>query len=633
MAHAKDIKKGKTSENIGILESDHINRRKFIQELGIAGTGALSLLRSNAVAQNVPDENKNKPNILLIMTDQQRWDAMSCSGNWVRTPNMDRIASEGVQFTNCVTNSPVCIAARVSLATGLYPHNTGIWKNETYLMPPDTPTWMQAVRDTGYRTSVFGKTHLHPHSNGSDLRKREYLLHAYGLDDVDEIPGPRASRRVLSHMTALWQQKGVWAAYRADVEERLNNKPYVVRPTILGLENDADVYVGQQAKKYLTNYNRVEPWFCWVSFGGPHEPWDAPEPYASMYDPRSMPNPAPRPPAAGNRPRGDLDTRMNTNRFNPKFVDGEVAKLRADYAGNITMIDDQIGEILETIQARGELDKTVIVLCSDHGEMNGDYGMIYKKNFLNGSVRIPFLVRIPDTLNNGVINRICDSPVEWIDIGPTLVELVGGKMKHHQFGKSLCPVLDGREEDHREFAISQFAGETMLLNREWKIVLNTRNEPYLFFDVHNDPSETNNIAAVPKMKALETELHSQILEHRSQTQTPMDVEPKGKKLVSLGQIKRNELLQNFPNPFNPETWIPFRLADETDVTIRIYSLTGKLVDSLSMGKMAAGDYTSQSEAVHWDGSNENGEPVSSGVYFYTITAGEFSATRKMQIRK
>lgn len=632
MAHINNRKESKKLEGSDTLKTTHINRRKFIKDLGIAGAGAFSLLSSTAFAQNIPTENKNQPNILLIMTDQQRWDAMSCSGNWVRTPNMDRIASEGVQFTNCVTNSPVCIAARVSLATGLYPHNTGIWKNQTYLMPPDTPTWMQAVRDAGYRTSVFGKTHLHPHSEGADLRKREYLLHAYGLDDVDEIPGPRASRRVLSHMTALWQQKGLWAAYRADLENRFQNKPYVVRPTILGLENDADVYVGQQAKQYLTNYNREQPWFCWVSFGGPHEPWDAPEPYANMYDPNSMPPPIPRIPK-GNRPSGDLDSRMNTPRFNPQFEKGEVAKLRADYAGNVTMIDDQIGEILEAIHARGELDNTVIVVCSDHGEMNGDYGMIYKKNFLNSSVRIPFLVRTPDTLSNGAINHICESPVEWMDIGPTLVELAGGKMNHHQFGKSLCPILDGSELKHREFAISQFSGETMLLNQEWKIALNTRNEPYLFFDVHNDPDETNNLAAVPKMKVLETELRSQILEHRSQTQTPMNVEPKGKKLVSLGQLKRNELLQNYPNPFNPETWIPFRLADESDVTIRIYSVSGKLVKSLSLGKTAAGDYTSKSEAVHWDGSNDNGEPVSSGVYYYTISAGKFSATRKMLIRK
>ena len=114
---------------------------------------------------------------------------------------------------------------------------------------------------------------------------------------------------------------------------------------------------------------------------------------------------------------------------------------------------------------------------------------------------------------------------------------------------------------------------------------------------------------------------------------PYPVEPKGKKLVTLGQIKRDQLLQNFPNPFNPETWIPFKLADESDVTIHIYTPTGKLVRSLSVGIMSAGDYSSQSQAVHWDGRNDNGEKVSSGVYLYTIDTGGFSATRKMLIRK
>ncbi len=114
---------------------------------------------------------------------------------------------------------------------------------------------------------------------------------------------------------------------------------------------------------------------------------------------------------------------------------------------------------------------------------------------------------------------------------------------------------------------------------------------------------------------------------------PYSVEPKGKQFVTLGQVKRNQLLQNFPNPFNPETWIPFRLADESDVTIEIYTATGKLVRTLSPGKMATGDYTSKSKAVYWDGHNNNGEPISSGVYLYKINAGEFSATRKMLIQK
>ncbi len=502
-------------------KSDKINRRTFIKNLGVAGASTISLISTNSsvqsalVDQQLGSEAK-KPNILLLMTDQQRWDAMGCSGDWVQTPNLDRIANEGVRFTNCVTTSPVCVPARLSLATGLYPHNTGVWNNQKHKMKPETPTWMQAVRDAGYRTSLFGKTHLH--TNNGDLRTREHLMHAYGLDDVNEIGGPRASMKCLSYMTEMWEEKGLWKAYRDDYQQRFKTKPHLVRPTPLGLENDADVYVGQQAKQYLQNYNRTEPWFCWVSFGGPHEPWDCPKPYANMYNPDDMPKPVPRQ-AAGNRPRGSLDNLMKNKKKSPKFDIGDVAKMRADYAGNVTLIDDQIGEILDAIEARGELDNTVIVFCSDHGEMNGDYGLIYKSNFLNGAVRIPFLVRTPDTLKSTAPNRICDSPVEWIDIGPTLVELAGGELKHRQFGNSLCPVLDDTEVTHRESAISEISREIMLLNQEWKIALNKEETPYLLFNVHDDPDEINNLAGLPKMKTIEGQLKKQISEYLKQTQT------------------------------------------------------------------------------------------------------------------
>ena len=210
---------------------------------------------------------------------------------------------------------------------------------------------------------------------------------------------------------------------------------------------------------------------------------------------------------------------MKSKKKSPKFDAGDVAKMRADYAGNVTLIDDQIGEILDTIQHRGELDNTVIVFCSDHGEMNGDYGLIYKSNFLNGAVRIPFLVRTPDTLRNAVPDRTCESPVEWIDIGPTLVELAGGKVKHRQFGKSLTPVLEDTDMAHRDFAISEISREIMLLNQEWKVALNREGVPYLLFNVHDDPDETNNLAGIPKMKIIEEKLTKQISEYLKQTQT------------------------------------------------------------------------------------------------------------------
>ena len=453
-----------------------------------------------------------KPNILFLMTDQQRWDAMGCSGGWVRTPALDRIAREGVRFAQCVTTTPICIPARVTLATGRYPHNNAVWNNMDYAMPPEAPTWMRALRDLGYRTSVFGKTHLHPHRG--DLREREHLLHAYGLDDVDEIGGPRASAHVMSHMTAMWQDKGLLDAYRDDFDERFANKPHVARPSVLPLEDYADVYVGQRAKRYLSHYARDEPWFCWVSFGGPHEPWDAPEPYASMYEPDAMPRPLPRGAGDQPRPRGWLDDRLE---HAPAFDPGDEAAMRANYAGNVTLIDDQIGQIIDVIEQRGELDNTVIGFTSDHGEMNGDWGLIYKTVFLDGSVRVPMLVRTPATARDEA-GRVSDTLVENCDLGPTLVELAGGELDHRQFARSLVPVLGDARAAHRDDAISEIRGEFMLMTRDWKMALNREGRAYLLFDRNADPDECRNLAGLPEYRAVENDLRLRTLEHIATSQ-------------------------------------------------------------------------------------------------------------------
>ena len=461
-----------------------------------------------------------KPNILFLMTDQQRADALGCAQDWLYTPALDRIAAEGVRFTQCVTTTPVCVPARVTLATGRYPHNNAVWQNMDYTLPPEAPTWMRAIRDLGYRTSLFGKTHLHPHRDG-DLRECEHLLHAYGLDDVDEIAGPRASARMMSHMTALWEHKGLLEAYRADYHERFANKPHVARPSTLPLEDYADVYVGQQAKRYLESYGREEPWFCWVSFGGPHEPWDAPEPYASLYRAEEMPPPVPRPPSDHPRPQGWLDYHMEHH--SPTLEPGDVGAMRANYAGNVTLIDDQIGQILRVVEQRGELDNTVIAFTSDHGEMNGDWDLIYKVNFLDGALRVPLIVRTPATAAGGG-RGVSDVLVENCDVGPTLVELAGGELEHRQFARSLCPVLTctgaAHKDDaaHRDGALSEIRGEFMLLTRDWKMALNREGESYMLFDRQADPLETRNLAGLPEYQTTETELRLALLERIAKTQ-------------------------------------------------------------------------------------------------------------------
>jgi arylsulfatase len=237
-----------------------------------------------------------------------------------------------------------------------------------------------------------------------------------------------------------------------------------------------------------------------------------------------MPNPVVAPKNGHERPLGILDDRLGKQKI--VFEPNEEKKMRANYAGNVTLIDDQIGDILSVIEARGELDNTVIVLVSDHGEMNGDYGLIYKENFLNGAVRVPLLVRTPQMLQAPVTGRVCDSPVEWMDVGPTLVALGGGELTHQQFGKSLCPTLDHVETEHRTEAISEYGGEVMLLNREWKCALNRDGQVYLLFDVTDDPQEVNNLAGLPKVADVERALRLRILERMmaSQVTSGMNVQ-------------------------------------------------------------------------------------------------------------
>jgi arylsulfatase len=450
-----------------------------------------------------------RPNVLFIMTDQQRWDALGIVGGWVETPHLDALASGGVLFSHCVTTTPICVPARVTLATGRYPHNNHVWNNIPYTMPATDANWMRELQRMGYRTSLFGKTHLHPHVG--DLRTKEDLLHQYGLADVDEIGGPRASAVVGSHMTARWAEKGLLDAYRDDFRDRFSNKPHVARPSVLPLEDYADVYVGQRANDYLRSYDRDQPWFCWVSFGGPHEPWDAPEPFASRYDPATMPAPIPRSAADQPRPQGWLDHYMA--RSSPAFEAGDVAAMRANYAGNVTLIDDQIGQILATVRDRGEMDDTVIVFTSDHGEMNGDWGLIYKMNFLDGAVRVPLIINTPQTrTRQGIVN---DSFAENADVGPTIVELAGGTLDYPQFARSLVPALEGGL--HRGDALSEFRGEFMLVNPTFKMAVNREGKAYLLFDRVKDPLESHNVAGLAQYKADEDAMRTRMLERISQS--------------------------------------------------------------------------------------------------------------------
>src|SRR3954469_22447590 len=186
-----------------------------------------------------------RPNLLFVFTDQQRADALGVVSPWFKTPTLDRLALVGAVFRRCVTQSPICCPSRVSLMTGLYPHNTGVWSNRQFTLAAQAPTWVRQIHAAGYRTSMIGKTHLHPQSG--DLRDRRSLVEDWGFDDVIETSGPRATANCRSEMTDEWERLGLLEPFLADLAERTGDRWDLVRESPLGFDHHYDSFVARRA--------------------------------------------------------------------------------------------------------------------------------------------------------------------------------------------------------------------------------------------------------------------------------------------------------------------------------------------------------------------------------------------------
>jgi arylsulfatase len=263
----------------------------------------------------------------------------------------------------------------------------------------------------------------------------------------------------------------------------------------------------------------VRPWFCWVSFGGPHEPWDAPEPYASLYARADIPAPIPR--LRGHQQvRGLLRRAFDSALYSPPLQPDEVRAMRASYAGNVTLIDEQIGRILEVIRTRGELDRTLIVFTSDHGEMNGDQGLVYKANFLDPVLQVPLIIRPPlgGPARGG---RDLHVVAEWMDVGATIADYAGGGLPEPSHARSLRPLIEGRATAHRGFAVSEFLGHTAIVDHRWKIEFEPHDRPALLFDRGSDPLEQVNLAGDDRYAVTMAELKDRLIAFRAATPSPL----------------------------------------------------------------------------------------------------------------
>lgn len=460
-----------------------------------------------------------RKNLLFLMTDQLVYDAMGHITKGIQTPYLDRLAERAVCFSRCYTGAPLCMPARASLATGLYPQELGIEDNGCEGLTMQSETWMQRVRDAGYETALFGKAHLHKFP--SDMRDKEEQTRHYGYEIVNEMPGPRTYGIKKSSYYDYLKEHHLLECYCRDMDRRYREgHVYDCSPTPLPIKDYADVYIADRALEYLENVPQKRPWFCTVGFGGPHDPWDTPKEYADIYSDFAPPAPRKKPVSLNpDRPRGVYDEILN-GKYDVSLTEDilnmtreNVDGLRRSYYGHVTLIDKQVGRILSCLEKRGMLDNTIIVFTSDHGEQNGDYGLLFKQTFFETSVRVPMMIAIP-----GEKHKRIDTPVELMDAGATLCDLLGVN-QNLGHARSWLPMINGCSGEKKRI-VSQLFGETMLIENSFKAVFNKKDEVYLLFNLEEDPEETRNMAATKQTQEIEEKMKQSLGEWRDTLKIP-----------------------------------------------------------------------------------------------------------------
>ena len=437
-------------------------------------------------------------NLLFIITDQQRWDSLPCYGlDFMQTPALDRLAREGMVFDNCVTPSPVCVPYRATMMCGQYPATTGVLGNGQWL--PDTSvTWPERFGAAGIRTAAIGKMHFTPWDLMAGFDERiiaEDKRHVYLPDD--HVKFLRAHGMERFHPT---EKPGYFENLGASVTPR-PRKFHI------------DAFVGDQAASWIQK-NGKDPFAIWVSFPGPHDPYDPPEEMASMYYDAPIPEPigspeelAGKPPAQRRRNSGSLNNSMY--RIDPSQTTPEIRRRwRAHYYANISLIDGGIGKMLDALESVGALDDTLIVFNSDHGDALGDHGLCYKSFFYNAMVHTPLLIRGPGVPRG----RRCPALVNAIDLVPLFYRACGIAPPDTLEGVDITPLFRDPTATVQDAVFSEISGRAMVQTARHKYAHYSDGVGELY-DLQTDPDELTNLAGRPEYAAVERDLRGRLLQH------------------------------------------------------------------------------------------------------------------------
>ena len=373
------------------------------------------------------------PNIIVIMTDQQRATASHLYGNgFCETPAMARLAEDGVLFENAFTPHPLCVPARVSLWTSQFPHAHGGRRNETW-MPAGATHAFRLWKEAGYTTGLIGKNHCFEQEDDLHLFDVWNTI-SHGGNEGDAIRGmdwfrPAAGR------------DRVRAAFRS---LKPQNPRFGYGTTDLPLEDQSSGLVAGQAVRFLEQH-RERPFALWVSFPDPHEPWMVAAHYAAMFPPDRIELP-PRREGEFADERAPERNRVLYNMLGVEDVPLEdVYGAMAAYHGMIRFVDDGLGQTMDALERLGLREDTIVVFCSDHGDFMGEHGMQCKGGvFYDSLTRVPLILSWPGQVTAGVRDQ---SMANLIDVVPTLLQLQGMDVPRSMQGQPLPTVTTAPPRD------------------------------------------------------------------------------------------------------------------------------------------------------------------------------------------
>lgn len=427
--------------------------------------------------------NTDRPNILHLFTDQQRFDTIGAVNNPViRTPNLDRLVSDGVTFTSAYSPCPVCIAARCSMHYGQYPASTDCLEN-TPMPTDDRQSFVGALTEADYRTHSIGKRHFMPDRNAGR-----------GFETIESqeegIPSPDKD----DYVKWLFDQG---YSHIVDPHGMRGEMYYIPQPAQMPAELHPTQWIGNRSVAFIEEQaGNEQPWMLFSSYIHPHPPFSPPAPWYKLYRAPHMPEP--RMPRDIEAQWSFINRHQNRYKYRDQGIDYNLLRnQKAFYYACISFVDYQVGRILDALEKTGQLDNTLIIYTADHGEYMGDYHCFGKRGVHDSCMRIPMITRLPGRLAGG---QRCDTPVSLVDIAPTALAAAGTNIGTHELdGVDLAEVAADNVDRDAVFSHYERFDRAIVtaITRDYKYARSQGDGKDFLYDRRTDPLELRNCAYQP----------------------------------------------------------------------------------------------------------------------------------------